>query len=261
MSASPTTSMADRGGVALVIGGSGAIGGAVCRALAEAGSDVALTCRRNEVAADATVEAVRALGRRSASYRTDTDDDRRVASLLDLVEADFGGIHTLVTAAAPIARQRWTGQIPTDELDTMLSQDVTAFHRVSTAALPLLRASSGSIIAITTVATRRYVLRDALSSTPKAAVEALVRALAAEEGRHGVRANAVGVGILRDGMSLALVAEGDIRAQDLDHAESRVPLGRLGQAEDIAGAVTFLASDAASYVTGQWLDVDGGYGL
>lgn len=261
MTATPTTSLADRPGTALVIGGSGSIGGAVALALATAGSDVAVTYRSNEQAADDTVAAIRALGRRSASYRTATDDDRRVAALVNLVTGDFGGIHTLVTAAAPLARQHWTGQIEPGELDSMLSQDVTAFHRVARTALPALRQSGGSLVAITTVANRRHVARDALSSAPKAAVEALVRALASEEGRHGVRANAVGVGILRAGMSLALLEQGDVRDKDLDHARDMVPLGRLGRAEDIAGVVAFLASDAAAYITGQWVDVDGGYGL
>lgn len=261
MTSPPTPSLVDRPGVALVIGGSGSIGGAVALALARAGSDVAVTYRSNDQAGDRTVAAVRALGRRAASYGAATNEDRRVAALVGLVAADFGGIHTLVTAAAPIARQRWTSQIEPDELDSMLSEDVTAFHRVARTALPALRESGGSLVAITTVANRRHVARDALSSAPKAAVEALVRALAAEEGRHGVRANAVGVGILRDGMSLALIDEGDVRNKDLDHARGMVPLGRLGRAEDIAGVVAFLASDDAAYITGQWIDVDGGYGL
>src|SRR5690606_42055005 len=100
-----------------------------------------------------------------------------------------------------------------------------------------------------------------LSSAPKAAVEALVKAIAAEEGRSGVRANAVGVGILDDGMSRTLIERGEVRQRDMDHARSLVPLGRLGVADDVAGVVAFLASDRASYITGQWIDVDGGYSI
>lgn len=254
-------SLADRPGAALVIGGSGSIGGAVCRALAAAGSDVALTYRGGADAAEATADAVRALGRRAVVHRVATEDDAEVERLVAVVAADMGSIHTLVTAAAPIASQQWIGRLTPARVAEQLDQEVTAFHRVATSALPALRKTRGSIVAITTVANRRYVLRDVLSSAPKAAVEALVKAIAAEEGRFGVRANAVGVGVLADGMSQTLVDRGEVREQDMAHARSMVPLGRLGVAEDIAGAVVFLASDRAAYVTGQWLDVDGGYGI
>lgn len=253
--------MADRAGVALVIGGSGAIGAAVSRALAEAGSDVALTYRSNARGADETATTVEACGRRARSYKVATESDVEVAELVDDVVGEFGGIHTLVTAAAPVASQQWTGRIPPERFTKQMDQDVNAFHRLVTAALPALRVARGSIVAITTVANRRYVLRDVLSSAPKAAVEAVVRAVAAEEGRSGVRANAVGVGILEDGMSMTLLAAGDVREQDMKHALALVPLGRLGVAEDIAGAAAFLASDRASYITGQWIDVDGGYAI
>lgn len=254
-------SFAHRKGAALVIGGSGAIGTAVARSLAAAGADVAITYRSNAAVADETVAAVEAAGRRGRAHQVATESDQDVAALVDDVLDGFGAIHTLVTAAAPVATQQWVGRISPTRFAEQMDQDVNAFHRVTTAVLPALRESAGSIVAISTVANRRYVLRDVLSSAPKAAVEAVVQAIAAEEGRSGVRANAVGVGILEEGMSEALIEAGDVREQDMAHALARVPLQRLGVADDIAGAAVFLASDAASYITGQWLDVDGGYSI
>lgn len=253
--------MTVRDGAALVIGGSGAIGSAVAQALAADGHDVVLTYRSNAAAADAAAAAVRATGRRGATHRVAMDVDAEVSGLVEEVVAAFGGITTLVTAAAPVASQQWTGRIPPARFGEQMNQDVTAVHRIITAAIPALRASRGSIIAITTVANRRYVLRDVLSSAPKAAVEALIKAVAAEEGKSGVRANAVGVGILADGMSATLIERGEVTQVDMDHARGQIPLGRLGQASDIGGVVAFLASPRASYITGQWLDVDGGYSI
>jgi NAD(P)-dependent dehydrogenase (short-subunit alcohol dehydrogenase family) len=104
-------------------------------------------------------------------------------------------------------------------------------------------------------------VRDGLSAAPKGAVEALVRGLAAEEGRFGIRANCVGPGMLTDGMAQRLIASGSLDDRALDAARARIPLRRFGTADDIAEAVCFLASDRAGFISGQKLDVDGGFGV
>jgi 3-oxoacyl-[acyl-carrier protein] reductase len=256
-----TSSFSGRPGVAIVTGGSGAVGAAVCSALAEVGADLALTYRGNEAAARAVADRVEALGRRAHVGRVALENPDEVRAFVEQVASDLGGIHTVVAAAGPLVPQRFVGRVSTDELRAQVEQDVIGFHALVTAALPALRETRGSVVAVTTVANRRFVLRDFLSSAPKAGIEAIVQAVAAEEGRFGVRANAVGVGILGEGMSTALIERGDVRASDMEHALQRIPLARLGVADDIARACRFLASDDAAYITGQWIDVDGGYSI
>ena len=137
--------------------------------------------------------------------------------------------------------------------------EINGFFNTVQAVLPFIRVSKGSIVAVTTAATDRYPIRDGLSASPKAAVEMLIRGLAAEEGKYGVRANAVGPGMLSEGMAEELIARGEYSQQDLDIATRNIPLSRFGKASDIAEAVCFLASERANYISGQILNVDGGY--
>ena len=106
------------------------------------------------------------------------------------------------------------------------------------------------MVAVTTAATTRFPVRDGLSSAPKAAVEALVRALAAEEGRYGVRVNAVGPGMLTDGMAARLIDSGELSEEALAITRRNIPLRRFGNATDIAEAVCFLASARAGFISG-----------
>src|SRR5690606_32932064 len=128
------------------------------------------------------------------------------------------------------------------QLGGHLDAEVTSFFNVVAAALPHLRRSEGCLVAVTSVAVHRYPRRDALSAGPKAAVEALVRAMAAEEGRYGVRANCVAPGMLADGMAAELRRRGDMSAADEAAALAAIPLRRFGRADDVADAVAFLAS-------------------
>lgn len=256
-----TVTFAGRPGVALVVGGSGAIGRAVSRRLAALGSDVVVTYAGSEGAAKSTADLVRDEGRAAAVVRLDLSDLDGVAGVVGEVVAAHGGLHTVVLAASPVNTQSFVSRTTPRRYADQLAADAGGTFAVVTAALPALRASRGSVVVVTSVANRRFVVRDVLSSGPKAANEALVRAVAAEEGRFGVRANAVGVGILDEGMTRVLLESGDIRPGDLDHALTRIPLGTFGKADDIAATVAFLASPDARYVTGQWIDVDGGYGL
>jgi len=248
-----------RDGVALVTGGSGALGGAVTRLLAARGSNVAFTYLRHADVAAALIGELNALGVRMMALPVDLADSDATGEAVTSVIAEFGGLHTVVYASGPFVPLVYLSQATPAQFRRQVEADAIAFFNVVQPAIRALRDARGSIVALTTAATSRAITRDGLSAGPKGAIEGLVRTLAVEEGRYGIRANCVGVGMTSVGMAAELIGSGQLGDIGIAAARADIPLGRFSTAREVAEVACFLASDAASFVSGQMVNVDGGF--
>lgn len=249
-------------GVALVAGGSGGIGAAICEDLARAGANVALTYRSNAAAGEAAARAVRRHGREAEAVAVDLCDAKAVKAFADAAAARYGRIHSVVYAAGPPLEMAYISEIDPDTWAATLRADIEGCFNLVWAALPHVKrqGGGGAFVAVVTAAVDRPPPKDILSAAPKAAIQALMRGLAGEEGRFGIRANCVGPGWIDAGLGAAIMSRGD-QSGYVDKFTAGIPLKRLGQAEEIAGAVTFLLSDQARYITGATVPVAGGLQL
>ncbi|MFC9355868.1 SDR family NAD(P)-dependent oxidoreductase [Rhodococcus sp. NPDC057014] len=247
--------------VAVVTGGTGGVGQAVCTGLASQGYDIAFTYHRNEEGARTLAKEIANLDAENHFDNPDLSIPLQADRFIGDVMEKFHQVDAVVHASGPYVDQRFVSTFTSEQFDRHVRQELTAFFELVRVTLPHLRVSGGSVTAVTTMALRKFPARDALSSIPKGGIEALIHALAVEEGRYGIRANAVGPGVLADGMGVNLAATGDVPPEMRAKVEREIPLRRLGSGADVAQMVCFLASKSASYVTGQVIDVDGGYSL
>jgi NAD(P)-dependent dehydrogenase (short-subunit alcohol dehydrogenase family) len=245
-------------GVAIVAGGSGGIGSAICKELAAAGSDVVLTYRSNAAGAATVCNDIRAIGRQAEAFPLALEEAESTADFVRSVVERWGAIHSLVSAAGPKLEFAYASAIAPAEWKRVMDVDVNGCFNLVSAVVPYMRAQkTGSIVSLITPAVDRYPVQDILSAAPKAAIEILMRGIAKEEGRYGLRANAVGPGFIDAGLGHDML----VRPGYEDFSEGlrkSLPLKRFGAAEDVANAVVFLLSSKASYITGQSLSVDGG---
>ncbi len=248
-------------GIALVVGGSGGIGSAVARAFAERGVAVAITYRKNEAAAESVASDIRTAGGTCSVHPVSLGDLESVTRCVDSLVEEHGSIHTIVHAAGTYIDQPYVSQVTPEQWRNTIDWDVNGFFHVVHVALPHLRKSQGSIIFISSAGLKRFPPGDVLSIAPKGANEALIHAIAREEGRYGVRANNVAVGVVDAGMFPKLVKSGELSQEWIDAAKKSTPLRRFGKPREVADAAVFLASARAGYITGQTLFVDGGYTL
>ncbi|MGL4306439.1 MAG: SDR family NAD(P)-dependent oxidoreductase [Mycobacteriaceae bacterium] len=233
---------------ALVVGASGGIGSAITTTLTARKVTVATTYRSRPLSNQHT-------------WQLDVTNFDQVRSVIAAVTKNLDGLDCLIYAAGPLIPMSHLSSIAPETYAQHLQIEATGFFAVVSAALPALRTSGGNVVAISTAATDRYPVRDGLSTGTKGAVDQLIRAFAAEEGRFGVRFNAVGPGMLTAGMAETLITSGQLDSAALTQARGNIALRRFGSAQDIAEAACFLASDAANYITGQKLNVDGGFSI
>lgn len=255
-----TIDFPDTEGFALVIGGSGGIGRAICEKLAEAGANVALTYRTNEVAAREIAQSVESVGRQAACYALAMEKPGEVDHVCKQMIDDLGRIHTVVNAAGSHISMKFVGDIEPEEFRDVMAADTNGFFNLVHTLLPHMREKGGSFVTIGTTGLLRWPTKDALSVIPKAAIDALMTGIAREEGRNAIRANSVALGLIDAGLFRKLVGV----AYDETYIQAALrnsALKRLGTAEEVAEAVVFFASNRARFVTGQTLTLDGGYSL
>lgn len=245
-------------GAALVVGGSGGLGEAICRTLANQGSDVALTYNSNQDTAETVAQTINDGGHRAAAFRMPLDDADAVTEIVDGIAEQFGAIHTLVFSVGPDIGQPFVSEVTPEEWREVMVVEPVGYFNAVRATLPHLRASRGSVVAVTSAATIRYAPRDILSAAPKASVNILTSAIAREEGRNGVRANIVAPGFISAGLGQHLL-DNVVSERERAAIERAAALRRIGTADEVAEVVAFLASSKASLVTGQTIAADGGY--
>lgn len=247
-----------KGRTALVTGAGRGIGRAIALALAEAGADVAVNYRRDEGAANETVDAIKAMGRKAKAYGASVENwDEDVKLVADVVE-DFGSIGILVNNAGIASRGQSVADTDPAEMERVVRVHAFGPHYLCKLVVPIMRKEKrGDIIMISSVATLGNAARGAPYNMGKAAMEALALTLAKEEREHGIRTNIVApsLTVTEMGSRLTKATTGIADIHDLD---ARSPFGRVSVPEDVAAAVTWLVSDANPYANGQKININGG---
>ncbi len=246
-------------GAALVIGASGGIGGKVAEVLAEDGSDLALVYNRKKDLVEALAGTV---ATKASLHHCDVTDRASLTAMVSEAIAAHRRIHTLVWAAGPLVEQMTLGNTPEAAWRRAFEVEVHGLFGAVQALLPHMReAGGGSIVHLGSAGHLRWPEADGLSVAPKAANESFLRGIAREEGKHGIRANSVLVGVIDAGMFHELSAKDAFPPGWVEETLKMLSVKRWGAAEEIGFAVSFLASTRAAYVTGQQINVSGGYGL
>ena len=248
----PAMTLAGR--CAVVLGGTSGIGRAIALGMAEAGADVVASARRR-AEVDATADALEAAGRRTLRVTSDVTDRSSLEALRDATLTTFGKVDILVNCAGKTKR---TPTLDVDEstwndiMDTNVTGTLRACQLFGRA---MLERGYGRIINIASLTTFVAFHEVAAYGASKAAVAALTKSLAVEWGASGVVVNAIAPGVFKTPLNQALL-EGTDRGREL---LLRTPMHRFGQLEELVGAAIFLASDAAGFVNGHILAVDGGF--
>jgi NAD(P)-dependent dehydrogenase (short-subunit alcohol dehydrogenase family) len=239
---------------AVVIGGTSGIGLALTKALALAGANVVPTGRRADLVAAAVAE-VKTFGRRSLVQTCDVTENASLDQLLQATNAEFGDVQILVNCAGRTKRTP-TLEIPESEWDAILETNLNGTLRACRVfGRHMIERGYGRIINIASLSSFVGLYEVAAYSASKAAVASLTKSLAVEWSKSGVCVNAIAPGVFRTDLNSALL-DGTDRGREF---LLRTPMKRFGKLDELAGAAVFLASEAASFVTGHLLVVDGGF--
>lgn len=244
--------MSFMGKVAAVTGASRGIGRAICLALAKEGADIALLGVSTE-AAEAVAEEIRALGVRARVYACNVADETEVKAAFKALVSDFGTLDILVNNAG-ITRDKLMMMMKPEDFDAVLAVNLRGAFLASREAYPIFaKKRSGRIISITSVAGIMGNAGQVNYAASKAGVIGMTKSMAKELAPRGVTCNAIAPGFVETDMTAAF--------QGKEEALAAIPMRRFARPEEVAALAVFLASDAAGYITGEVIRIDGGMAM
>jgi NAD(P)-dependent dehydrogenase (short-subunit alcohol dehydrogenase family) len=247
-------------GCVLIVGGSGGIGSLCAQEFANSDAKVAITYYKNEQAA---IDIANEINADVNIYQLDNSNSKSVEVTFKNVIKDYGSINTLVNAAGFDIPQKFINEIDIDLWKGVIDADINGFFNLIKSGLPYLRKSKGSIVFISSAGLFKYPPGDILSVAPKATIEHVLRGIAKEEGKNGIRANSIALGVIDTGIFHRLREENNTFFDDAWHEAvmNTLAIKRFGFPKEVADTAVFLASSKGGYITGHCVPVDGGYHL
>jgi NAD(P)-dependent dehydrogenase (short-subunit alcohol dehydrogenase family) len=242
------------GKVALVTGGGRDVGGDIAATLAAEGAKVAVNYNRSEAEAAKVVASIREAGGEAKAFRSDVSNYAGVKAMADAVVAEWGSLDVLVNNAGYVKYGKFTDSTPDDwkaQIDVCLYGAINCCHAV---APHMIRQNGGRIVSLVGDSSRIGEANLSIVAAARAGTIALSKSLAREFGRNNITVNTVSLGLVQTAHS-----DADFLAKNMEKIVKAYPLRRIGKPEDIAPTVAFLASDSASWITGQVLSVNGGF--
>ena len=249
-----------KNGCVLIVGGSGGIGSLCAEEFSKSGAKVAITYYKNKKAA---IKIANEIDADVNIYQLDNSNSKSVESTFEQVIKDHGSINTLINAAGFDIPQKFISEIDIDLWKEVIDADINGFFNLVKFGLPHLRESHGSMVFISSAGLFKYPPGDILSVAPKATIEHVLKGIAKEEGKNGIRANSIALGVIDTGIFHRLREENNTFFDEDWHEAvmNTLAIKRFGFPKEVADTAIFLASSKGGYITGHCIPVDGGYHL